>query len=47
MLGALFGLTLVPFTGYWLMLPLVLVFGFALGAVASGRRGPRCSRRRS
>ncbi|KAB0678993.1 branched-chain amino acid ABC transporter permease [Aureimonas leprariae] len=32
-LGALFGLTLVPFTGYWLMLPLVLVFGFALGAV--------------
>ncbi len=32
-LGALFGLTLVPFTGYWLMIPLVLVFGFALGAV--------------
>ena len=33
-LGALFGLTLVPFVGYWLMIPLVLVFGFALGAVA-------------
>ena len=32
-LGALFGLTLVPFTGYWLMIPLVLVFGFGLGAV--------------
>src|ERR1700712_2946882 len=32
-LGALFGLSLVPFTGYWLMIPLVLVFGFALGAV--------------
>ena len=32
-LGALFGLTLVPFVGYWLMIPLVLVFGFALGAV--------------
>src|SRR6195952_2444250 len=32
-LGALFGLTLAPFTGYWLMIPLVLVFGFALGAV--------------
>ena len=32
-LGALFGLTLVPFIGYWLMIPLVLVFGFALGAV--------------
>ncbi|GJE37013.1 branched-chain amino acid ABC transporter permease [Methylobacterium persicinum] len=31
--GALFGLTLVPFTGYWLMIPLVLVFGFGLGAV--------------
>ena len=32
-LGALFGLTLAPVTGYWLMIPLVLVFGFALGAV--------------
>ena len=32
-LGALFGLTLAPITGYWLMIPLVLVFGFALGAV--------------
>ena len=32
-LGALFGLTLVPFTGYWLMLPLVLVFGLGLGVV--------------
>ena len=32
-LGALFGLTLAPFTGYWLMIPMVLVFGFALGAV--------------
>ncbi len=32
-LGALFGLTLVPFVGYWLMIPLVLVFGLALGAV--------------
>ncbi len=31
--GALFGLTLVPFTGYWLMIPFVLIFGFALGAV--------------
>jgi branched-chain amino acid transport system permease protein len=32
-LGALFGLTLVPFVGYWLMLPLVLVFGLAVGVV--------------
>jgi branched-chain amino acid transport system permease protein len=32
-LGALFGLTLAPFTGYWLMIPLVLVFGLTLGAV--------------
>ncbi|KQT54285.1 ABC transporter permease [Aureimonas sp. Leaf454] len=32
-LGALFGLTLAPFTGYWLMIPLVLVFGLGLGAV--------------
>lgn len=32
-LGALFGLTVAQFTGYWLMIPLVLVFGFALGAV--------------
>ncbi len=23
----------MPFTGYWLMIPLVLVFGFGLGAV--------------
>lgn len=32
-LGALFGLTLVPITGYWLMLPLVLIFGLAVGVV--------------
>ena len=32
-LGALFGLTLVPLLGYWLMIPLVLVFGLALGVV--------------
>ena len=32
-LGALFGLTLTPFTGYWLMLPLVLAFGLAVGVV--------------
>lgn len=32
-LGALFGLTLAPITGYWLMIPLVLIFGLAVGAV--------------
>jgi branched-chain amino acid transport system permease protein len=32
-LGALFGLSLLPLLGYWLMIPLVLVFGLALGAV--------------
>src|ERR1700712_5016561 len=32
-LGALFGLTLVPFVGYWLMIPLVLAFGLVVGAV--------------
>ena len=33
MLGALVGLTLVGYTGFWLMLPLVLVFGLMQGAV--------------
>jgi branched-chain amino acid transport system permease protein len=33
MLGSLVGLTLVSITGYWLMLPLVLGFGMAQGAV--------------
>jgi branched-chain amino acid transport system permease protein len=33
MLGALVGLTLVFYTGFWLMLPLVLVFGLMQGAV--------------
>ncbi|MDR3515688.1 MAG: branched-chain amino acid ABC transporter permease [Azospirillaceae bacterium] len=33
MLGALVGLSLVGWTGYWLMLPCVLVFGAAQGAV--------------
>jgi branched-chain amino acid transport system permease protein len=32
-LGALFGLSLLPLLGYWLMIPLVLVFGLALGTV--------------
>ena len=32
-LGALFGLTVSQFVGYWAMIPLVLVFGFAYGAV--------------
>ena len=33
MLGALVGLTLVAYTGFWLMLPLVLAFGLLQGAV--------------
>jgi len=33
MLGSLVGLTVVPFTGYWLMLPVVLVFGMMQGSV--------------
>jgi branched-chain amino acid transport system permease protein len=33
MLGALFGLTLVGHMSYWVMLPLVLVFGFLQGIV--------------
>src|SRR5260370_13354400 len=33
MLGALVGLTLVAYTGIWLMLPLVLAFGLLQGAV--------------
>jgi branched-chain amino acid transport system permease protein len=33
MLGSLVGLTLVAFTGYWLMLPIVLAFGMVQGAV--------------
>ena len=32
-LGALFGLTVSQLVGYWAMIPLVLVFGFAYGAV--------------
>ena len=33
MLGALVGLSVVPFTGYWLMLPIVLVFGLVQGGI--------------
>ena len=33
MLGALVGLSIVPYTGYWLMLPVVLVFGLMQGSV--------------
>lgn len=33
MLGALVGLTVVPYTGYWLMLPIVAVFGLLQGSV--------------
>jgi branched-chain amino acid transport system permease protein len=33
MLGALVGLTLVHYTGFWLMLPLVLAFGLLQGSV--------------
>ena len=33
MLGSLVGLTVVPYTGYWLMLPVVLVFGMLQGSV--------------
>lgn len=33
MLGALVGLSVVPFTGYWLMLPVVLAFGLLQGSV--------------
>src|ERR1700751_2767152 len=33
MLGAMVGLTLLPYLGYWLMLPLVLVFALFQGAV--------------
>lgn len=32
-LGALFGLSLLPVFGYWLTIPLVLVFGLAVGVV--------------
>jgi branched-chain amino acid transport system permease protein len=33
MLGAMLGLTLVPYLGYWLMIPVILVFGLLQGAV--------------
>src|SRR5208337_1929267 len=33
MLGAMFGLTLLPYLGYWLMLPVILVFGLMQGSV--------------
>ena len=33
MLGSLVGLTVVPYTGYWLMLPVVLAFGMLQGSV--------------
>ncbi len=33
MLGAMVGLTLLPYLGFWLMLPLVLIFGFLQGTV--------------
>ncbi|MBJ7544830.1 branched-chain amino acid ABC transporter permease [Rhodomicrobium udaipurense] len=33
MLGAMLGLTLLPYLGYWLMLPVILIFGMAQGAV--------------
>src|SRR5690349_23300783 len=33
MLGALVGLTVVAYTGYWLMLPIVLAFGLLQGTV--------------
>ncbi len=33
MLGSLVGLTVVAYTGYWLMLPVVLAFGMVQGAV--------------
>ena len=33
MLGSLVGLTVVAYTGYWLMLPVVLAFGMLQGAV--------------
>ncbi len=33
MLGSLVGLTVVTFTGYWIMLPIVLAFGMLQGAV--------------
>jgi branched-chain amino acid transport system permease protein len=33
MLGAMLGLTLVPYLGYWLMIPVILVFGLMQGAV--------------
>jgi branched-chain amino acid transport system permease protein len=33
MLGALVGLTVVPYTGFWLMLPIVAVFGLLQGTV--------------
>ena len=33
MLGSLVGLSLVAYTGYWLMLPLVLAFGLVQGVV--------------
>jgi branched-chain amino acid transport system permease protein len=33
MLGAMVGLSLVPWLGYWAMIPLVLAFGFVQGAI--------------
>src|SRR5271166_5821150 len=33
MLGAMFGLTLLPYLGYWLMLPVILVSGLMQGSV--------------
>jgi branched-chain amino acid transport system permease protein len=33
MLGSLVGLTVVSYTGYWIMLPIVLAFGMLQGAV--------------
>src|SRR3954468_15977351 len=42
MLGALVGLTLTSVMGYWAMIPLVLVFGFAQGVIVE-RLGVRPS----
>jgi branched-chain amino acid transport system permease protein len=33
MLGAMLGLTLLPYLGYWLMIPVILAFGLGQGAV--------------
>jgi branched-chain amino acid transport system permease protein len=33
MLGAMLGLTLLPYLGYWLMIPVILIFGVMQGAV--------------